>query len=693
MIYIIFKKICKMKKSSLLIFNFSYNLFLLVILSLTLFSCNNNEMDDYIQRDATIENLLGTWVIQTVESNGNIGKAPINFRECGADYFTYSANSIYEETVFKSSDCNADKYKSNWSLSDGIINISANTGENQIIEIRKLNKNVFIFQVNLDLDLNAGDETYIFTATRYEPPKEIDNYSDSFYQKTDSELIKFVWDKYEGYNKFEKYEIYRTDDNCNLGSTKLIKTITDINENFFIDLDAFSSEHCYMLKIFTDKGLLGESDLRSINTESIRPNHVNFDSANVSNEEVFLTWEKSTDPYFSHYEIKYFDTIDFIPNHSNQVTILEDINTTNYTDTNPPYLLKPVYVIIVYNKFGNYSHLQKNENSISLDLNRKGMLDIDYLYKMIYDQDTQSFIFYFKESTYGNFKLAKYSCLEKKFVAETYKQPTSSTGTNMQIVTSTDYGQEFIYPQNDELWMYNANDLTYKYALKLNNYSTSSFNYLGDNIWVVTDDDNVFTYKRDKDSVTLLDKKAHFSQHQGGGNYEILKIDKNTILVSHDNEGRAILYKIDENGIISNKGIQNIPLQYGSSNANVQYNSNSTYILNTKNNRIYSTNDYSLIKEYSYPAITSSLSSDGKKVYGTNNLQDLTDDYNTAKREFLIFDIESGSLKTKQTIGYPLYIVDDKEGNIICLSANFPGETFNNFQSRVKNLFIEVIQK
>lgn len=673
--------------------NFYYKFFLLIILSLTLFSCINNEMDDYIQRDATIENLLGTWVIQTVKSNGNTANVPIDFRECGANYFTYSANGIYVETVFKSSECNADKYKSNWNLSDGIINISANTGENQIIEIRKLNNNIFIFQANLDLDLNSGDETYLFTATRYEPPKEIDNYSDSFYQKTDSEAIEFVWDKYNGYNKFEKYEIYRTDDKCNLESAKLIKTITNINENFFADLDAFSAEHCYMLKIYTDKGLLGQSDLRSIYTESIRPNYVNFESATVTNEEVFLKWEKSTDPYFSHYEIKYYDTLDFSPNYSNQVTIIEDINTTNYVDTNPPYLLKPVYVIIVHNKFGNYGYVQKNENSISVDLNRKGMLDIDYLYKLIYDEDSQSFIFYFRESTYGNYKLAKYSCLEKKFVAESYKQPTSSTSTSMQIVTSTDYGKEFIYPQNDELWIYNANDLTYKYALKLNNYSTSSFKYLGDNIWVVTDSDNVFTYKREDNSVTLLDTKPHFSEHQGSGNYEILKIDKNTILVSHDNEGRAILYKIDKSGIISNQGIQNIPLQYGNNNSNVQYNSNSKHILNTKNNRIYSATDYSLIKEYSYPAITSSLSSDGKKVYGTNNLQDLTDDYNTAKRELLIFDIESSSLKTKETIGYPLYIVDDKEDNIICLSANFPGETFNNFQSRVKNLFIEVIQK
>lgn len=668
---------------------------LLVILALLLFSCENEEtIDDYIQRDASTNHLIGTWAIQTVTFNDNTAEAPINFQECGTDYFTYSADGVYQETVFKSSLCAADKTDANWVLKDGIINLSSNTGESQTIEVRKLNENIFIFQVHLDLDLNNGNEAYIFTATRYTPPKEIDVYTNTFYQKTNDRQIEFTWDKYAGYNTFQKYEIYRTDEACNSSSVKLIKTITDINENYFIDLEAFSTEHCYLLKIFTDEGLLGESDLKTISTYDFRPEHVNFVNANVYNENVTLTWEKSEDPYFSHYEIKYYDTLDFSPNYNEHVTLIDDVNSTSFTDTNPPYLLQPQYVILVYNKFGNYSYLIKNENSISVNLNRIGMLDIEYLNKMVYDTEAKSFIFYYRESTYGNYKFAKYSTVEKKFVAESYKQPTSTTSASMQIITSeTGYGKEFIYPQNDELWVYNADDLTYKYAFKLSNLSTKSFNYLGDDIWVVTDNDNVFTYLRNNDTFTLLDKKPHFTQHQGSGTYEILKIDKNTILVSHDNEGRAILYKIDEDGIIVNHGIKNIPLQYDYDHNNVQYNSNSTYILNTINNRIYNANDYSLVKEYSSPAITSSLSRDGFKIYGTNNTRELTDDYNTAKREVTIYDIATGSIETKESKGYPLYITDDEDGNIICLSANFPGETFNNFESRVKNLFIEVIEK
>ncbi|WP_298782140.1 fibronectin type III domain-containing protein [uncultured Polaribacter sp.] len=667
---------------------------LLITLSLLLFSCENEEIiDDYIQRDANASHLIGTWAIQTVTINGNTSEAPISFQECGTDYFTYSADNVYQETVFKTSLCNADKANANWALKDGIINLSSNTGESQTIEVRKLNENIFIFQVYLDLDVNNGTEAYIFTATRYTPPKEVDIYTDTFYQKSNDSQIEFTWNKYSGYKTFLKYEIYRTDETCNSSSVKLIKTITDVNENYFVDLEAFSTEHCYQLKIYTDEGLLGESNLITIFTDNLRPEHVNFVNANVNNESVTLTWEKSEDPYFSHYEIKYYDTLDFTPNYNEHVTVIDDVNITSFTDTNPPYLLQPVYVILVYNKFGNYSYIIENENSISVNLNRIGMLDIEYLYKMVYDRESKSFIFYYRESTYGNYKFAKYSTIDKKFVAESYKQPTSSTSTSMQIIDSeTGYGKEFIYPQNDELWVYNADDLTYKYAFNLSNSSTGSFSYLGNDIWVVTDNENVFTYLRNNDAFTLLDKKPHFTQHQGSGHYEILKIDTNTILVSHDNEGRAILYKIDENGIIVNHGIKNIPLQYNYNHNNVQYNSNSTYIVNTTNNKIYSANDYSLIKEYNSPAITSNLSRDGSKIYGTNNTRELTDDYNTAKKEVIIYDIATRNIETKESKGYPLYITDNEDGNIICLSANFPGETFDNFESKVKNLFIEVIE-
>lgn len=666
---------------------------LLYILLLSFFSCKNDELDDYIQRSANKQELIGTWAIYNIEINGNKSEVPVNILECGRDYFSFNANDTYEETIFTSSNCDAEKNILNWQLSDGIINLYSNNGESENLEIRKLNKDILIFQANLDLDENDGKEAYIFTALKFTPPKEKDIYTNTFYQKS-SEKVEFTWDRYKGYNDFVKYEIYRTDDECNLLSTKLIKTITNINENFFVDLEAFSAEHCYMLKVYTDDGLLGESDLRKISTHSLLPNSVKFQDASVNGETVSLSWEKSTDPYFSHYEINVFDTIDYSPNQSQDVVIIDDINTTTYTDTNPPYLYKPVYTITVHNKFGNFSHKNYDQSSISVNLDRVGMLDIYYLQRMAFDKDDHSFIFYYRESTYGSFKIAKYNYLAKKIVAESYKQPTISTSASMKIVNSENtYGQEFIYPQGDELWFYNADDLTYKYSIQLSNQSTGSFSYLGNNIWVVTDSDDVFTYKRDNENFTLLDKKPHFSDHQGGGDYQILKLDSNNILVSHDNEGRAIYYKINESGAIENNGIKNIPLIYSSDNSAVSLNTESEYILSRGQNRIYSLNDFSLIKNYTNPAITSNLSLDGKKVYGTNNSQDLTNNYDTAKKEIKILNIETGTTETLTTKGYPLFIAEDKSGNIICLSANFPGETFRNFSSREKNLFVEIVEK
>jgi len=660
---------------------------------LSFFSCENDDLDDYIQRNANKEDLIGTWAIYNVEVDGNKSEVPINMSECGRDFFSYTADDTYEETIFTNSNCDAQKNIVNWQLTDGVINLYTNTGESQVLEIRKLNSDVFIFQANLDLDTNKGEEAYIFTALKHIPPKEKDIYTNTFHQKS-SEKVEFTWDKYKGYNEFVKYEIYRTDDECNLLSTKLIKTITNINENFFVDLEAFSAEHCYMLKIYTDDGLLGESDLRNISTHSLLPNSVKFQDASVNGETVSLSWEKSTAPYFSHYEIKVFDTVDYSSDQSQDVVIINDINTITFTDTNPPYLYKPVYSITVHNKFGNVSYLIRNETTIKVNLERAGMLDIYYLQRMAFDKDDHSFIFYYKESTYGSFKIAKYNYLAKKIVAESYKQPTISTSASMQIVNSDNiYGKEFIYPQGDELWFYNADDLTYKYSIQLSNQSTGSFSYLGNNIWVVTDSDDVFTYKRDNETFTLLDKKTHFSDHQGGGDYQILKIDNNNILVSHDNEGRAIYYKINENGEIENNGIKNIPLIYYSDNSAVSLNTESEYILSKEQNRIYSLNDFSLIKNYTNPAITSSLSIDGKKVYGTNNSQDLTNNYDTAKKEIKVLNIETGTTETLTTKGYPLFIAEDTSGNIVCVSANFPGETFRNFSSNEKNLFVEIVEK
>ena len=63
------------------------------------------------------------------------------------------------------------------------------------------------------------------------------------------------------------------------------------------------------------------------------------------------------------------------------------------------------------------------------------------------------------------------------------------------------------------------------------------------------------------------------------------------------------------------------------------------------------------------------------------------------EKEITVLNIDSGIVETITTKGYPLFIAEDSSGNIVCISANFPGETFRSFSSREKNLFVEIVGK
>jgi hypothetical protein len=80
---------------------------------------------------------------------------------------------------------------------------------------------------------------------------------------------------------------------------------TDINQSSFIDATPpTDKEICYLFKIYTNEGLLGESSPVNVNTSDIEVSPVNLSQPSLNNSIVDLSWERYQGYYFSHYEIE-----------------------------------------------------------------------------------------------------------------------------------------------------------------------------------------------------------------------------------------------------------------------------------------------------------------------------------------------------------------------------------------------------
>lgn len=676
------------------------NFLILALLTLTI-SCSSDDdslsEEDEIQIDAKKEDLAGIWSIYSVEGNGVDASVPATTEECGRDFFIYNESGFYEEFVFQESNtCLPTKSKFRWTLNQGIIKVSTlDNSESETIKIKSINNNTFIFIIYLDLDGDSVKDKYTFTALKYVPSNEMDIYTSSFQRKNNEPFddhIEFGWNKYQGYNTFVKYEIYRSGTNCNINTAELIKTITNVDENYFIDetpLDG--NESCYFLKFYTNKGLLGESESRYINTEFIYPKNVVFTNYEVVNNSINLSWEKYSGYYFSHYEIRVQDQNENSSPNIAFVKNITDINTTSFIDENPPYINNPIYTIYAHNIFGNISNLYDEKSMIATDFMRPEILEFNDIKFLIFDAKSQSFFIYGETNDYNSYRLVKYNYIDNKIIAETFKMPTSSTDVEMKLITSEE-GKELVFDQRGELFIYDAESLNFKYSLKTEYISTNSFSYLGNNIWALSDYDNIYTYKRDKEKFVRIDEKLHFTEHQGSMNYEITKINKNSILVSHNNEGRAIHYSINDEGQITNNGIIQMPLKFNY-NSDVEVNENSNLILNKMRNTIYSSVDFSQVLNYSIPKTTLSFNKLGTQVYGTNNVESFSEPGKDYKKELIIYNIQDKTTTTLITKGYPNFVMEDDLGNVVSLSTSFPASSYYGYIiNDSPGIFVEIVK-
>lgn len=671
-----------------------------LLLFIISFSCSTDdavEASKAIKKDANPEYLEGIWSIYLVELDGQVGDVPVNYESCGRDFFIYNKNNIYSEFLFTESEqCLPNKNDLNWTLEEGVLTLRNEvTREFQSLEIVSLNSTTFVFRGYLDINADDIQEVYLFTAYRYQPPNELDIYTDSFYRKDEEPFnshIEFGWDIYKGYNTFEKYEIWRSGEDCNINSAELIKTITDVNTNFFID-DApeHTTAACYFLKVYTNKGLLGESEARYVNGEFIIPKNINLLSTSVLEETVSLSWEKYTGFYFSHYEIRVQDQDNNSSPRVESIAMIDNIDITTFIDQNPPYINYPIYSVYVHNIFGNMSPLGESKNKKESTFTRPEIINFKSIKFLSFDGDSQSFFFYGQHND-GDYGIIKYNYKNKEITAEAFKVPTTYTEVEMQLVTSED-GKELIFSQNSVLYVYNAENLTFKYSLKLGDVFEDSFAYLGNRLWAVSDDDAIYTFKRTAEKFDKIDEKPHFSEHQGSHNYEITKLDKNRLLLSHKNEGRAILYSIDNNGLLTNEGIKNVPLS-AKYNSGITVNTNSSLLLDTERNTLYSTVSLNNRGSYTTPKVSFGFDVQGLNIFGTNNVLNAANRMDDFNKELVIYTIEGGAISNKTTKGYPLFVSEDSEGNLVSLSSGFVREHYYDTTSSDKSdLFVEIVNK
>lgn len=678
---------------------------LFLVCSLTFIGCHiNNELlpvtTEDIDTTAKTEDLLGVWSISYIEFEGENVEVPASIESCGNDFFTYHENKTYEEFVFRNSEtCKPLINTLDWELEEGILTLSnpLNDKEFEIFEINSLTSDKLVFTIKLDLFDDNEKESYKVFCDRYFPPTEMDIYTSSFSQKYGNQYnnhIEFSWDEYSGYHTFDKYEVLRSESSYNINDAVVIQTINNVETISFIEESPIeNSPAYYFLKIYTDKGLLGESVGKYVNIETIRPKSLAFINSKTIENGVVLDWEKYTGRYFSHYEISVQDQND------NSAPVIEhkktiyDINTTSFTDFSPPYVNNPVYSIRVYNIFGNTNLFDTKIHTVETDFTRPEILEFEEISYICYDLESQSFYFYGTTAVYGApSKLVKYNYITKQVTEEAFKLPIYSNEVEMKLIDS-EYGKELFFHQGGDLWVYNANDLTYKYSLKKDHIGhIDSFDYLENNIWVIADSDDVFSYSRNNDVLTKIDEKSHFPDHQGSMNYEISVLNTNNFFLSHNNEGRAIHYSVDNSGYLTDNGIIEIPL-LAAVNSDISINSKSSLLLNKKRNTVYATSDYSLVDTFTSPMVCFNFNYNGTKIFGTNNKPGTSNNDENFKRELIIYDLQTKAITKKETKGYPFFVFEDESGSIISLSSGYPRESYYNSQDNNEpDFFVEILE-
>ncbi len=684
--------------------------FLLLIISL-LFSCSQEDeydfyTDFYSNADTSIiaNNLVGIWSIYSLKFDGQTIQVPIDYQDCGRNYSVFKENGVYKEVLFEDSNCTALTNTLNWSLSKGIITLSNNFNETEEIVVTKLTSSEFIFKTKLDVD-EDGELDIITAYLKPYVPKEIDNISDTFTRNTSAtsnNYISYNWAPYTGSEPFVAYEIYRSAssvDFCSKNNAVLVETITDPNTTIFRDVLPANEVHlCYYLKVKIQSGLLGESDLQTLNTHTLVATPVNLLEPIAVNNTISLQWVKSEMPYFSHYEISYANYAPNISAFGEQnviVTKITDKNTTTFIDENPPYLEKPYYSIHVYDIFGNktYDSNDGYTTAWEVDFKRDEILDLTHIISYEINPNKPNIYLYgYNSNTTDPSRIYNYNYETNKIEAVSTKNINYSNYIPIKFSTTV-YGDEIFMDQSGALDVYDANSLEFKYSLEPKElFSIDDFICSSSGYYVFLEGNYIYTYSRNNDVLTLIDKKIHFTNYQSGYDYKILEIKDNQLIIGHYNEPNSFVFSIANNGLLIKLKLVPVPLKQNKER-NAYYNFTDNYIINFKEKKLYSGNNFSSITSFSQPNFASNVSLNGKLIYGTNNDPSWSfEAHSEHKKTATIYNRDTQSYYTIATKGYPQIIFENYKNEIVSISSGMKKEDFYHNINDKRDLFVEIIK-
>ncbi len=670
-----------------------------VLLFFSLLSCSKDDdsaEDSFYSNaltSAKAQDLQGIWSVFEVEYEGRESTVPGNASGCPRDFFVFSPNGSYLEFTFSDSyGCPPEVGMTTFSLNNGIIDLEGTTLQ---MVITSLNDKEMKFKSKIDTDDDGKQDIFVLTARRYQPPAELDIYSETFRHELVTphyDKIRLDWQPYIGYNLFDRYEIYRIDSGCDKSNARHIGSISEQQQAYFIDEDPpVQEEICYFFRLYTSEGLLAESEPLIVNTGYLQVGTVQMEQPQLQDLAVTLNWEKYTGYYFSHYAItlRNFESGYGAGYQEEVIATIQNRETTTYT-TELPYFVDPVYTVYVYDIFGNKT-MQSiiGDNSQKVEAARPEILPLNSISSFAVDPGNSIVYLYTTNSASGESKLFSYDYISHSVETEAASTPASHPNFGMKIFISNE-GKEIFFPQGSDVAVYEAATLEFKYYLRVLEESVyfDDVEYLGNGLWAMADGDHLYICTREANTFKVVSKEVHFTAHQGLGNYEIVQLLNREILVGHMNEPNSLRFMVENDGRLNGRTNVNLPLEPQWQNE-VAFSKSLQLLVNFEDRSIWSTKDFSLVRKFEEPVLPTSLSPDGSLVLGSyNDPSGFLAEDSLYEKKAQTLNLNSGALVTYPAKGYPHFVFKDHLGRIMSISSGLVKKDLNSTSPRC-DLFIE----
>ncbi|MBT8237108.1 MAG: hypothetical protein KJN65_00555 [Croceitalea sp.] len=640
-----------------------------------------------------------TWAIYEVEGNGERGIVP-DEGECGRDYFRYLEDGQYIEYLHQSNSCAPVINRLNFTLNGSVIKLFDDMGGEAEVRILKLDETNFNFETSLDIDGDLQEDQVTLYCRPYSP-QDRDIYSNTFekdfYKFQDDNLIAFTWAEYVG-DDFKQYEIYRAANSCNKTDATKVATITDVSENAFIDLDPDPVEElCYFFRLQTNSGQLAESELISVRTRDINVFKTEMLAPQIMGETVQLNWQKYDRPYFQKFEITVSQRA-YYDNSPEEIVVanIEDQEATSFIIEVPPSVENPFYNVHVYNVFGQRSSLNIGNDFTdpSVEVNFKPTETVDMLSVQLigYEPSDSNYLYLWGEGVSDTYKkIKKIDISTKEIVATSTYDLNTSSEVRVKVIESPE-GKEVFIQVGSSYEVFDALTLEHKYQLRDLNDEYISFQdllHFKEDIWIIADDGDelrtVRRFGRDLQTIDILDPEPATNSKRIN---DLIRVGETHILGGMLYDDRSFLFEINDDGTIASAN--QVDFSFTDRLGSILYNNLSNVLIDKRNSRIYSADDFSFISSYSRPVFTSSISADGEYVLGTNYSGDTSLDFvDVFDRELNILNWRTNETTTINTTGYPQYVYENQDGKLVVISSYFKRSSFS--RGNVKNdLFIEV---